>query len=90
MAQHRSGIDKTGEIPAEGDNRRSRGHSLERVIGELRVYLTGWRNYYSLNELPSLARNLLRWVRRRLRSLLWKQWKKGRTRYGELRARGGQ
>ncbi|EIR0330814.1 group II intron reverse transcriptase/maturase, partial [Salmonella enterica subsp. enterica serovar Give] len=67
---------------------RSRGHSLERVIGELRVYLTGWRNYYSLNELPSLTRNLLRWVRRRLRSLLWKQWKKGRTRYSELRARG--
>lgn len=67
---------------------RSRGHSLERVIGELRVYLTGWRNYYSLNELPSLTRNLLGWVRRRLRSLLWKQWKKGRTRYSELRARG--
>ncbi|MGG2142056.1 group II intron maturase-specific domain-containing protein [Symbiopectobacterium sp. RP] len=30
---------------------RSKGRSLEQVIGKLRVYLTGWRNYYSLNEL---------------------------------------
>ncbi|MGG2140361.1 group II intron maturase-specific domain-containing protein [Symbiopectobacterium sp. RP] len=68
---------------------RSKGRSLEQVIGKLRVYLTGWRNYYSLNELPSLTRNLLGWVRRRSCSLLWKQWKKGRTRYSELRVRGG-
>ncbi|USS95558.1 group II intron reverse transcriptase/maturase [Serratia symbiotica] len=67
---------------------RSKGRSLEQVIGKLRVYLTGWRKYYSLNELPSLTRNLLGWIRRRLRSLLWKQWKKGRTRYSELRVRG--
>ncbi|USS95818.1 group II intron reverse transcriptase/maturase [Serratia symbiotica] len=67
---------------------RSKGRSLEQVIGKLRVYLTGWRNYYSLNELPSLTRNLLGWIRRRLRSLLWKQWKKGRARYSELRVRG--
>ncbi|WP_284700539.1 group II intron reverse transcriptase/maturase [Serratia symbiotica] len=67
---------------------RSKGRTLEQVIGKLRVYLTGWRNYYSLNELPSLTRNRLGWIRRRLRSLLWKQWKKGRTRYSELRMRG--
>ncbi|MRT52090.1 group II intron reverse transcriptase/maturase [Raoultella sp. BIGb0399] len=72
----------------KGITGRSRGRSLEQVIGELRSYLTGWRNYYSLNELPSLTRSLLSWVRRRLRSLLWKQWKKGRTRYNELRIRG--
>ncbi|NIG88255.1 MAG: hypothetical protein G5703_08610, partial [Serratia symbiotica] len=29
---------------------RSKGRSLEQIIGKLRVYLTGWRNYYSLNE----------------------------------------
>ncbi|USS95496.1 hypothetical protein M5J15_14160 [Serratia symbiotica] len=34
---------------------------------------TEWRNYYSLNELPSLTRKLLGWIRKRLRSLLWKQ-----------------
>ena len=47
---------------------RSRGRSLEQVIGELKVYLTGWRNYYSLNELPSLTSNLLSWIRRELLS----------------------
>ncbi|WP_274852191.1 group II intron reverse transcriptase/maturase [Serratia marcescens] len=67
---------------------RSRGRSLGRTIGELKVYLTGWLNYYSLNEHPSITHSLLKWIRRRLRSLLWKQWKTGRSRYTELRARG--
>ncbi|HAG2284950.1 TPA: hypothetical protein G8W61_005360 [Salmonella enterica] len=39
---------------------------------ELRSYLTGWKNYYSLNEAPSLTRTLQGWIRRRLRGLLWK------------------
>lgn len=55
---------------------------------ELKAYLTGWMNYYSLNEYPSITRNLIKWIRRRLRSLLWKQWKTGRSRYNEPRTRG--
>ncbi|WP_419695618.1 group II intron maturase-specific domain-containing protein [Mesorhizobium muleiense] len=35
-----------------------------------------------------MLRNLDQWIRRRLRSIVWKQWKRGRTRFAELRRRG--
>ncbi|WP_324031068.1 group II intron reverse transcriptase/maturase [Aeromonas caviae] len=67
---------------------RNTGRSLEQLIQPLRRYLTGWKSYYSLNQWPSVMRELSRWIRRRLRSVLWKQWKTGSRRYKELRSRG--
>jgi RNA-directed DNA polymerase len=67
---------------------RTRGIQLERMIKELALYLNGWRNYFAFCETPSTLKNLDRWVRRRLRSVVWKQWKQGRTRYAQLRRRG--
>lgn len=67
---------------------RNTGRSLEQLIGPLRRYMTGWKSYYRLNEWPSLIRDLNRWIRRRLRSVLWKQWKTGSKRYKELHKRG--
>ena len=68
--------------------RRTRGISIERMIGELRLYMLGWRGYFGFCETPSILGKLDRWTRRRLRSFLWKQWKRGRVRFKELRARG--
>ena len=68
--------------------RRSRGVSLERVIADLNVYLRGWTGYFGFCQTPSVLRDLDSWVRRRLRCLIWKGWKRGRTRYAALRARG--
>lgn len=67
---------------------RNRGRSMAQVATDLRGYLTGWKNYYRLAETPSVYRNLDGWIRRRLRALQLKQWKRGRTVYRELRARG--
>lgn len=67
---------------------RNTGRSLEQLIQPLKRYLTGWKSYYGLNEWPRLMRDLSRWIRRRLRSVLWKQWKTGSKRYRELRNRG--
>lgn len=67
---------------------RNTGRSLEQLILPLKRYLTGWKSYYGLNEWPRLMRDLSRWIRRRLRSVLWKQWKTGSKRYKELRNRG--
>ncbi|MGB8666746.1 MAG: group II intron reverse transcriptase/maturase [Serratia inhibens] len=67
---------------------RNTGRSLEQLIQPLKRYLTGWKSYYKLNQWPSLLCNLNGWIRRRLRSILWKQWKTGRKRYKELRSRG--
>jgi len=68
--------------------RRTRGISIERMIGELRLYMKGWRGYFGFCETPSVLRDLDMWTRRRLRCVLWKQWKRGRTRFKELTERG--
>jgi RNA-directed DNA polymerase len=68
--------------------RRTRGASLPQIVKELSVYLIGWRGYFGFCETPSTLRKLDAWTRRRLRAIAWKQWRRGRTRYAELRRRG--
>lgn len=68
--------------------RRTCGGSLQEIAKELSIYLTGWRGYFGFCETPSVLAALDKWIRRRIRSLIWKRWKRGRTRYRELRALG--
>jgi RNA-directed DNA polymerase len=67
---------------------RTRGVSMERMITELSMYLKGWRGYFGFCETPSVLTNLEEWVRRRMRSAYWKQWKKSKRRFAELTQRG--
>ena len=67
--------------------RRTRGISLEQMLKELTAYLRGWKNYFGFCQTPSILRNLDYWIRRRLRSMIWKQWKHGTVRFKELRRR---
>lgn len=67
---------------------RTRGISVDQLIGTLKRYLSGWRGYFGFCETPSVLRKLDAWVRRRLRCFFWKQWKLSRTRFRELIARG--
>lgn len=71
-----------------GLTRRTRGASLPQIVKELSVYLIGWRGYFGFCQTPSVLRALDEWTRRRLRAIAWKQWKRGRTRFAELRRRG--
>ncbi|MGH7012628.1 MAG: group II intron maturase-specific domain-containing protein [Stellaceae bacterium] len=68
--------------------RRTRGASLAQIAEQLSRYLIGWRGYFGFCETPSVLRSLDQWIRRRLRAIAWKQWKRGRTRFAELRRRG--
>jgi RNA-directed DNA polymerase len=68
--------------------RRTRGRSLTQIIKELSTYLIGWRGYFGFCQTPSVLRALDEWIRRRLRAIAWKQWKRGRTRFAELRRCG--
>src|ERR1700676_360974 len=68
--------------------RRTGGQSLSQVAKELSRYLIGWRGYFGFCETPWPLRELDRWIRRRLRAIVWKQWKHGRARFAELRRRG--
>jgi len=68
--------------------RRGRGWRLSRTIRELNPVLRGWGYYYRLSDVEGGFEELDQWVRRRLRLLLWRQWKRPRTRAKELRKRG--
>jgi RNA-directed DNA polymerase len=67
---------------------RSRGRSLEQVVEELSTYLRGWRGYFGICETPSTLQNTDKWIRHRLRSLIWKQWRHSHKRFTELCQRG--
>jgi RNA-directed DNA polymerase len=67
---------------------RTRGISLERMMKELAIYLRGWQGYFGFCETPSVLQALDQWIRRRLRSVIWKQWKRGRLRFRKLCERG--
>ncbi|WP_198592097.1 group II intron reverse transcriptase/maturase [Kyrpidia spormannii] len=62
--------------------------AMEERIRRLNTYLGGWIGYFALAETPSIFEEIDGWIRRRLRMCLWKQWKRVRTRYRELRALG--
>lgn len=68
--------------------RRGRGRSLKRVIEELKPILRGWIAYYKLGETRGVFEELDGWIRRKLRCILWRQWKKPKTRRRELQRRG--
>jgi RNA-directed DNA polymerase len=68
--------------------RAGRGRSLARTIEDLNPLLRGWVVYFRLAESKTALEELDRWVRRRLRCLLWRQWKRARTRVRNLRALG--
>jgi len=67
---------------------RTRGVSIERMAEELARYLRGWLGYFGKCETPSVLDGLARWTRHRLRSVIWKQWRRGSVRFAELRKRG--
>lgn len=68
--------------------RRTRGVGIETIVAQLSRYLTGWRGYFGFCQTPTVLRSLEQWLRRRLRSVVWKQWKYARVRFAELHKRG--
>jgi len=67
---------------------RSGGKSLEQVIDRLNLYLKGWWNYFGKADVAAGFKSINYWIIRRVRSIVWKQWKNYRTRIRELKKRG--
>lgn len=66
-----------------------KGRNLERFIQEdLNKVLKGWINYFSLSETMKFTEDIDGWIRRRLRLILWRQWKRRWTRRNRLIERG--
>ncbi|MBR2514803.1 MAG: group II intron reverse transcriptase/maturase [Halomonas sp.] len=67
---------------------RGRGRHLQQVIKELKPILRGWANYFDLVDVKRPMEALDQWIRRRLRGLIWRQWKRPATRRRKLRGLG--
>jgi len=68
--------------------RRGRGCQIERTVKALAPVLRGWIGYFRLADAKGIFEDLDGWMRRRLRCILWRQWKRPRTRYSRLMQRG--
>lgn len=69
--------------------RQARGRNVEAFIrGKLNNLLRGWADYFKLSQVKLVFEELDGWVRRKLRCLIWRQWKKPRTRLRKLTSLG--
>jgi RNA-directed DNA polymerase len=68
--------------------REGKGHSLLQVIKDLNRLLGGWIQYFRLAEVKGIFEELDSWIRRRLRCLIWRRWKRPFTRAKNLMQRG--
>ena len=67
---------------------RSKPMTLEQRIIKLNQVNVGWINYYGIAKCKGVTEQLDSWIRQRLRMCIWKQWKKVRTRYKNLKKLG--
>jgi RNA-directed DNA polymerase len=68
--------------------KRSQSMTMKERIGRLNSYLGGWMGYFALADAKNLLQGLDEWLRRRLRQILWKEWKRTSARYRNLRRLG--
>ena len=68
--------------------RGARGRNLAATIEELNPLLRGWAAYFKLAEAKTLLKGFDRWIRRKLRGIIWRQWKRVYTRARNLMRRG--
>jgi RNA-directed DNA polymerase len=67
---------------------RNGGRNIAQIAEQLRKYMPGWKAYFRLAQTPKVYRDLDSWIRRRLRAVQLKLWKRGTTIYRELRRLG--
>ena len=79
-----SGVAKRQRDKIRQITRRNRGRSLDSVIKEINVAMTGFINYFKFADMAEFLVKLEKWIRRKLRVIVWKHWKKIRTRFRKL------
>jgi group II intron reverse transcriptase/maturase len=67
---------------------RKRGRAIAQILKELKLFTTGWLNYYGLADMQSKIEDLNQWIRRRIRMYIWKQWKKISSKFRNLQLLG--
>lgn len=64
--------------------KRNRGVNVRQVMKELKLYMTGWLNYFGIASLKQRLKEWDEWLRHRIRVYIWKQWKKPKTKLKNL------
>lgn len=67
---------------------RKQARSVTNILQRIKRYTTGWLGYYSIADMESKIRSLNEWLRRRIRQIYWKQWKKVSARFSNLKKLG--
>jgi RNA-directed DNA polymerase len=67
---------------------RGRGRNIRTVIEEINRFTRGWLGYFRLTRVKAQFETMDQWIRRRLRKILWEQWRKPKTRCRKLIALG--
>jgi len=68
--------------------RSGKGRNVMRVIEQINTFTRGWVGYYRMTDVKQQLDDLDQWIRRRLRKILWQQWKTPRNRAKKLRSFG--
>jgi hypothetical protein len=63
---------------------RKRSGTMEGILRELAVLIQGWLGYYSIADIKTHLKQISEWLRRRIRQIYWKRWKRVRTRIMNL------
>ena len=63
---------------------RSNGWGYAKLKGKLNLYIIGWMNYFKLADMRNILQSTDEWLRRRVRSYVWKSWKKVGTKFRNL------
>jgi group II intron reverse transcriptase/maturase len=67
---------------------RKQAKPIEGILRTLSKYTTGWLGYYSIADMKGRVQGFNEWIRRRIRQIFWKQWKKIKTRHDNLERLG--
>jgi group II intron reverse transcriptase/maturase len=67
---------------------RKRGGTIEQIIAGITRLLNGWLGYYWIADMKTYLQRISEWLRRRIRQIYWKRWKRMRARYENLIRRG--
>lgn len=63
---------------------RKQARPIGSILQRLKRYVTGWLGYYAIADMESRVKSLNEWIRRRIRQIFWKQWKKIKTKHDNL------
>jgi reverse transcriptase/maturase family protein len=64
---------------------RKQAKPIAKILENIKVYTTGWLGYYSICDMKTRIQSLNEWIRRRIRQIYWKQWKRVSARFENLK-----